>query len=225
MKDGDSIFAGRQGVQHQLSLGLRLIGAGLALAVIVAGLSGPAYCRTNGVALLLQQTPAKGGTISPAVGVHYFDLNTEITLTAVPKPGYQFVYWLGDVSDPTSNSTIAYIDAAKIIIAVFELSEYEFLAAVEERAKSIPTGGLRRSAADYARGGGGGAGKPYKWSRPSPPEAEEQPPEQPPEPEEEDDFPVPEQGDDFPVPAVPEPATVVLLILGSLLAVRRRAKR
>ncbi len=138
-------------------------------------------------------------------------------MTAVPKPGYHFVYWLGDVSDPTANSTIVYLDAPKIVIAVFERVEYDFLA-VEERAQSRPVGGLVGSAGDYARGGGGGGiGRRPSWpSPPSPP---------PPPPEEEEDFPVPPEGNDFPVPEpIPEPATVLLLGWGSLALLRNRSR-
>ena len=64
----------------------------LALAVVLCGLPGPAYCQIDGIALLLQQTPEQGGKISPGVGVHHFELSAEVVLMAVPKPSYQFVY-------------------------------------------------------------------------------------------------------------------------------------
>jgi len=188
----------------------------LAIAVSVAGLPGMGYCQTDNTALLLQQSPPEGGTITPEVGVHHFELNTEVTLVAVPKPGYQFVHWLGNVSNSTASSTVTYIDAPKIIIAVFERAEFEFLP-VQERAQSTPVGGLMRGAADYSRQGysGGGGRRPTKWSWPSWPE--------PPEPEEEGDFPAPDEGDDFPVPEpIPEPATVALLALGGLFVFARR---
>src|SRR4030043_361321 len=91
----------------------------LALLIVSFGLSAPAYCRTAGVALLVQQTPAQGGTVVPPPGVHYFAPDSQVALAATPKPGYQFLYWLGDVSDPNSSSTSAYLDGPKIIVAVF----------------------------------------------------------------------------------------------------------
>jgi hypothetical protein len=116
-----------------------------ALAIISGWLFVPAFCQTSNVALLLQQTPSKGGAITPDAGVYHFKMNSEITLTAAPKPGYQFAYWLGDVSDPSAVSTIVYLDKPKIIIAVFEQSGYG-VPAVE---KGISGGG---------GGGGGGSG-------------------------------------------------------------------
>ncbi len=177
----------------------------LAAIFILCALLEPAYCQTDGTALLLQQAPVQGGTITPDVGVHHFDLNTDVTLTAVPRPGYQFIYWLGDVSDPTASRTVVYLDAPKIVVAIFERAEYMFLD-VQERAQSAPGGGLFAGAADYARQGfgGGGGRRPKSWPRP---------PDQEPQPE----------PDDFPVPT-PEPATVCLLGLGGLILLPRRRR-
>ena len=174
-----------------------------AIAIIVGCLFAPAYCQTSDVALLLQQTPAKGGVMTPIAGVYHFELNSEVTLTAVPKPGYQFVYWLGDVGDPAATNTIVYLDKTKIIIAVFEQSEYGALAAEE----GMPGGGggggsgLVTTVANYGQTGGmsGGAGGVKPKIR----------------------QPVYSKGTEV----IPEPATGVLLVLGSLFAFTRRGAK
>jgi hypothetical protein len=158
--------------------------------------------------LLLEQTPVKGGEITPVAGVYHFESGSEVTLTAVPKPGYQFVHWLGDVSDSTASSTVVYLNQPKVIIAVFEQAEHDILA-----ENALPAGGggaggsgLVPTAVNLTRpggvsaGGGGGKGKPptIVYSL---------------------------QGGDKSA-EVPEPATSVLLALGGIFAfARRRARR
>ena len=177
---------------------------------------GSVYCQTDGTALLLDKTPSQGGSITPKTGLHRLEPDTEVTLTATPKPGYQFVHWLGDVSNPTTNQTTVYLDAPKIVIAVFERAEFDF-APVELMSESIPMGGLSTTAADYASQGysGGGRKRPHKLRFPVEPEEEEEP---------EEEFPVPEEEPEFPVPEIPEPATIILLAMGSLftLSTKRR---
>ena len=198
--------------KNSISFGCQKVILVLVLAVFFCSLPELAYCETGRPVLLIQQIPDNGGTITPDAGVHYLEQNTIVNLTAVPRAGYQFVYWLGDVSDPTLNRTTAYLDAPKIIIAIFERTEFE-LEDVADTAQSIPGGywgGLRRSAADYSRQGysGGGRAKPSERRAPS----------RPPEPEP----PLPQE---IPVP-IPEPATVVLLAVGSFLAFAgRRSKK
>ncbi|UCF44045.1 MAG: PEP-CTERM sorting domain-containing protein [Planctomycetota bacterium] len=194
----------------------------LAALVLCVSLQ-PAYGQINDPALLLQQSPADGGTITPAVGVHKLEFGSEVTLTAVPKPGYQFVYWMGDVSDPAASNTTVYLDGPKIIIAVFERAEFEALV-VEAASHIAPGGGLFRSISQATQAGfGGPGGKRRQGIRvpEEPPDDDDDQGEDFPVPEGED-FPVPEGGEDFPVPAIPEPATVLLLGLGSLALLRKR---
>jgi len=186
-------------------------------AIVIFAFCGSAYSQEDGdgIVLYIQQTPTEGGTITPGVGVHRFGLNSEVTLTAMPSPGYQFVYWLGDVSDTTANQTVAYLDAPKIIIAVFERTKYEFLVQ-QEGTQSAPVGGMYASAADYSNSGFGGGGGGLRSSgarRPATPPKEENP----------KDFPVPKEGNDFPVPEpIPEPATAALLTVGAIITFAKR---
>ncbi len=156
--------------------------------------------------------------------MHRFEKDAEVTLRAIPNPGYQFVYWLGDVSDAASSTTVVYLDTPKIVIAVFESVRYEFVDLVERAQISVGRGGLIPSPPDYSRRGGGGGGRkrPPKFEWPPWPE----PPEFPVPQEGEPEFPVPGDGDDvdFPVP-IPEPATVMLLGFGGLIVCRRAGKR
>ncbi|MHC4172749.1 MAG: InlB B-repeat-containing protein [Planctomycetota bacterium] len=177
----------------------------LGVAIIVGGLLAPAYCQTSSVTLLLQQTPTKGGIITPTTGIYHYAPDSEVTLTAVPKDGFQFTYWLGDVSNPTSSFTVVHLDEPKVIVAVFEPTNYD--TDTLDMSGSLPAsggggGGLFASAPDFRRPSaitaGGGAGKlqgPISW----------------------------QIGDG--VAETPEPATGVLLVLGSLFAFARRGTK
>ena len=178
----------------------------LVIAIIACGLTIPAYCQTKDIVLLLEQTPVKGGEITPAAGVHHFKPGTEIMLTAVPKPGYKFIHWLGEVSDAAASSTVAYLNKPKVIIAVFEQAKH----GISANGDGLPIGGggagggLFPTALDLSRpggfsGGGGGKAKPQK--------------------------PVYYVKGKKPTPEVPEPATGLLLLLGSLFAFKRRGPK
>ncbi len=175
-----------------------------AIAIIVCWLFAPAYCQTPDVALLLQQTPSKGGAITPIAGVHHFELNSEITLTAAPKPGYQFLYWLGDVSDPGAIKTVVYLDKPKIIIAIFGQTENGTL--VEEEGLSFGGGGggggsgLVNTVANFGYTGGMSSGAGGKAKSPKVVYVKS-------------------------IEVIPEPATCVLLLLGSLFAFARRGAK
>lgn len=184
----------------------------LAVVIMAFGLIVPAYGQTQDIVLLLEQTPVKGGEIKPAAGVHHFKPGTEVLLTAVPRPGYKFIHWLGEVSDAAASSTIVYLNKPKVIIAVFEQAEHGGLS----NGEGLPIGGgggagggLFPTALDLSRpggfSGGGGKAKPQKNyyiiknTKPMP---------KPTKPSE-----------------VPEPATGLLLVMGSLFALKRRSRK
>ncbi|MBL7106138.1 MAG: PEP-CTERM sorting domain-containing protein [Phycisphaerae bacterium] len=177
-------------------LNTMLIAIVFSTMMISAGLS----AQVGSNAIMLQQSPPDGGTITPGTGVHNFDTGSQVTLNAVPKPGYQFVYWIGDVSDTTSNSTVAYLDSPKIIIAVYQRVGYDYLAA-SKVIRSSPVGGLYGKAVDYSNTSytGGGGGDDGGGG--------------------EEEFP---EDDPFPVPEVPEPATIILLSAAALMARYKR---
>lgn len=177
----------------------------LAVAIIAFGLIMPAYCQTKDIVLLLEQTPVKGGDITPVAGVHHFKPGTEVMLTAVPKPGYKFIHWLGEVSDATASSTVVYLNKPKVIIAVFEQAKHGISAdgGGLSAGGGGGGGGLFPTALDFSRPGGFGGGggvkvKPQKL--------------------------VYSVKGKKPTPKVPEPATGLLLLLGGLFAFKRRAK-
>jgi hypothetical protein len=189
-------------LNRQSAIGIRQLR--LVFAIIAFWLIVPAYCQSKDMVLLLEQTPVKGGDITPVAGVHYFKPNSEVILTAVPKTGYKFIHWLGEVSDPTSTKTVVYLNEPKVIIAVFEQAE-----------QSISTdgndlhiggggggGGLFPTALDLSRPGGfdgGGGAKPQK--------------------------PIYYVKDKKPMPEVPEPATGLLMMMGGLFALKRRGTK
>jgi hypothetical protein len=171
-----------------------------------------AYCQEDNIALMLQLSPVEGGKVNIEPGVHMYEMDSVITLKAVANPGYQFVYWAGDVTEPTAGTTIVNLDGPKIVIAVFERSKFEIIEAEEPPQFSVSGGGLYRSRVERGSNASGTiVYRPPSFHFPKPPH-------KPPAPEG-TDLPVPE-GNDPPVP-VPEPATI-LLLAGGTLALNKR---
>ncbi|MBN2019558.1 MAG: PEP-CTERM sorting domain-containing protein [Sedimentisphaerales bacterium] len=190
------------------------------MTILLPGFIGEASGANSGTALLLQVTPAEGGSLNISPGVHMYDRDAEVTLSASPKPGYQFVCWQGRVKEAASSSTLVFLDSPKIVIAVFERSKFDLMEMAEEEAQvSGGRGGLYRSAGDIAAPleQAIGGRRPHKWRWPK----------RPPDEDEIDDVPVPDdQGQsDVPVPSVPEPATVTLLFLGMAMLAKHRNRR
>jgi hypothetical protein len=61
-------------------------------------------------------SPAGGGSVIPGTGS--YDAGANVTLTAVPAPGYRFDHWSGDVSGNLTTTSIT-IDAASTVTANF----------------------------------------------------------------------------------------------------------
>ena len=201
----------------------------LAVGLVIV-LSDQGYCRqreSEGYALMIQQSPVNGGTVTPGLGVQRFGLNEVVTLTAIPKPGYHFVYWLGDVIEETTEETTVVVDSPKIIIAVFERIEYSTLTELDTIRPGSGRGGARAVRTDFRMGrgirAGGRKGRDWDWPTYEPPEL---PDRDFPVPTG-DDFPVP-MGDNFPVPddePIPEPATMLLFGAGAAFAISKRKSK
>jgi hypothetical protein len=174
----------------------------VAVAIIACGFFTPASARAKNVMLLLKQSPIKGGELSPVAGTYYFEPGSEVALTAVPKPGYRFLHWLGDVSDPTATKTTIHLNKPKIVVAVFEQNDPR-LRTFEEPPIGGGGGGLFSNPADLSWPGGFNPGG-----------GSTRPPTQP-------SINIPIGGNQ----PIPEPATGVLLLVGGLLALRRQGSK
>jgi len=193
----------------------------MALWIVCLLLSAGAWVHAdadeNGYAVLIEQSPIHAGTVNPGLGVHKMGIGSTMTLVAMPKPGYCFLYWLGDVSNPASLATQVQINAPKIVIAVYERDDFEL--PLPEMAEGLPTGAPLGGATRSSSIGGGGGGSMMTFN----PEFDFPSFKFPdfPDPDENDPFPVPgEYDDDFPVPGdnpIPEPTTWCLLAAGSVL--------
>ncbi|MCD4830642.1 MAG: PEP-CTERM sorting domain-containing protein [Anaerohalosphaeraceae bacterium] len=160
-----------------------------------------AYSQKSNYAILVQESPVGAGSITPGLGMHSFGENETITLNTVPKPGYHFVYWLGDVSEPTKNRTTLSINGPKIVIAVFERDSYELSASATAATGNSPTYLTPRHHNISSASFSGGSGKP---PNPTPPPGPP-PIDPPPEP-------------------VPEPTTIVILAVGACCAISNKRK-
>lgn len=162
--------------------------------------SWPAHCQGKEITLLIQQTPSDGGQVTPLAGTYKYAQGSEVTLTAKPREGYEFAYWLGDVSDQQTISTVVHLNKPKIVIAVFQPIQND-LNVSGNFGGGGASGGLVSSPVTIGiptslSTGGGGKTQQQKIYVPS--------------------------GENPPV--VPEPATGVLLTLGSLLTFSKRRR-
>lgn len=166
----------------------------LLLALMIVGAAGSACAQSPAYELCIEYSPLKAGAVTPDTGTHRYQPNSVITLSADPQPGYQFAYWIGDVSNPKAPSTTVRLDTSKIVVAVFKPTPIE----ETDRKITIGRGGggsLVPTKADltspsFSISGGGGAVRKVA----------------------------------VPVPVIvtPEPATIFLLALGTFALRRKR---
>jgi hypothetical protein len=178
----------------------RFIGITAGMATLLLWtLSIPGVAQTDSVyTLVVQKTPVNGGIVTPEIGIHKFDINRMVTLTAMPRNGYRFLYWLGDVTDTNNYQTSVWLDSPKIVIAVFERTDFE----LPDESGLVGGVGIGEAVNHYAdiRMGpavsgvvsSGSSGHHYYPSNP-----------------------------EIPDNPVPEPATLAILAIGSLWIIKR----
>ena len=200
--------------------------------IIVLSISMAAQASDEGYALLVQSSPPGAGAVTPGLGVHKTAIGQTVALSAVPKQGYQFLYWLGDVSSTSGPDTTISIDSPKLVVAVFAKEDFD---------EELPLAGITDG--QHAPGGGRRRYNPIQS-----PASINAPrvfsdgrrrfaPQPPPVDPDDGDIPVPGDIDDIPVPGdievpesatieeIPEPATILLLGLGSSVLLKRRGKQ
>jgi hypothetical protein len=176
--------------------------SGLIICCILV-LSATGFAQSN-YAVLMEESPVGAGEIKPGIGVYTFNVNETVTLTTIAKPGWRFVYWLGDVFDPTASRTMLAVDGPKIIIAVFQRNEYE-LPGIGTAVSCGPEGLTRR--VDSISGGGQTSGGIIQ--------------DDPPVPNLTPNLTLDPTPDPIPEP-VPEPQMIVMLSIGAYIGLRKR---
>jgi hypothetical protein len=180
-------------------------------AVLLLLFSAQVSAQDNSASLMLEANPPEGGYLNIKPGIHTFDMYAEVALKATPKPGYQFVCWIGSVSESSVSSTSVFLDSPKIIVAVFERTKFEMAGTEVEGG-----GSDSEFASSSSEGGGGGMVRSAGESDSSLEQAVSG--------TETANNNGPKIPHNVPVPGeeVPEPATMALLLTGFLMIAKGR---
>ena len=71
--------------------------------------------------LTMQASPSNEGTTDPAPGNSTEDLNSVVSIQALPNSGYHFTSWTGNVAQPSNPSTTVTMSQAQTVTANFDV--------------------------------------------------------------------------------------------------------
>ncbi len=181
----------------------RILTAALLALVLV-----PFAYAADDYVLIVKPSPADAGTVSQSVPQNGF-----ANVSATPQSGYQFVYWLGDVTDPAASTTTVSVDSPKLVIAVYERTDYQIESALGGAGAGNGYNGRPGVAPSVTVGVAPSApgAKRYSSSSYSIPNIIDENPDNP-------DVPVPDE-------TVPEPSTLVLFALAGLKLIKTRKSK
>lgn len=115
-------------------MGLTKRAASVLILILLLMLSG---CQngTNAPAVQVELKLATSGQgmVTPEVGIHEYLSGTVVTLSAVPAPGWEFSYWIGEVEDSFAPETKVLLDGDKSVTAVFYHEEQSILINVADQ--------------------------------------------------------------------------------------------
>ena len=86
---------------------------------------------------LLAVHTTSGGMTNPEPGTYVHDLDTEVTVGAIPDAGSEFTGWTGDVSGSINLVTVT-LDFDKLVKANFLIHQYALTVIVGEGGTTVP---------------------------------------------------------------------------------------
>jgi len=166
--------------------------------------------------LFVKKSPNYGGVVTSRTGIKSGGVRL-VNISATPRQGYQFVHWLGDVSDPSNSSTTIILETPKVVIAVFEREQLKIPSSSITGSAGSGYGSSSSSYAASSRRYSSGTG--YSISPASSRGYKIIPPVRIP------NYPGPAITPEAETEVTPEPATVLLLSTGVLLIARKKRRQ